>query len=141
MSQPLRMHRLQGFDHARYARQNQAVRGNRRNDAVALQGLDQPEDADPKAEFALRPAAVVGVEAAVFAHEARIPQAARGRIEVPVLEVEHNVDAQHGGARDDVFRHGMLKKAIGCDDLHFAGARIGGARNTGDAAIMIDVAM
>ena len=49
--------------------------------------------------------------------------------------------AQHGGAGDDIFRHGVFKEAFGRDDLHLAGRHIGRVHHAQHAAEMIDMAV
>ncbi len=49
--------------------------------------------------------------------------------------------AQHGWAGDDVFGNRVLQKAFRGNDSYAAGSGVGGADDTADTAVMVDVAM
>jgi hypothetical protein len=75
-------------------RQHPAVGRYRRGDPGLLQRIDQSEDADPQSVLALRPTAIVGIEAAEFAHKAWIAEAARWSLKIPVLQIQHHEEME-----------------------------------------------
>ncbi len=75
------------------------IDGHAGPDLVAVEHVEDAEDAGAVAVFALRPGAVVGMVGAELAGEAAVLHDSVGRQQLVVFEMQHDVEGHPGVAR------------------------------------------
>ena len=113
------------FDELWVAGQRRGVGGDGGAQPVAVEHLEDAEDAAPRAVFAPGVAADIGPEVAQGVAEAGVAQGAARRVQLPVLEIDHRGEGDPRGA-GPAQRCAPRQRREGVEVVVHAGGAVGG---------------